>query len=334
MKKKNTAARKIATVVVVGGMLAIFLFDIVSVALSGLWEKRFPLTELSSIEGDIAGRIHFLNTDNSDCILLESRGHFALIDSGWGSDNPNEKSHKPGYEQRVVDYLKRAAAGPDGKAVLDFAMPTHYHYDHAGGFPRILADPAVEARIVYLRALEGEHWQHELESWGIREIRQSVLEAAAARGFPVESNLPDKPFALGDMTIRLLNLAAGPDNRGENDSSVAVLIECAGKKALLTGDITAAGGLEKEIGLEAGPVDIIKLGHHGYALSNSLSFLRAVRPKLAVVTNGIGQVYPNVRWNLSVFNRVALYSSAHENGVSVSITVDGNILVTPNLHSS
>ena len=50
MKKKNTAARKIATVVVVGGMLAIFLFDIVSVALSGLWEKRFPLTELSSID--------------------------------------------------------------------------------------------------------------------------------------------------------------------------------------------------------------------------------------------------------------------------------------------
>jgi len=332
-------ARVIITWVVVGGMIAIFLFDGLSVLLSGAWEKRFPLTDFALIEGDVAGRIHFLNTDNSDCILLESRGHFALIDSGWGSDNPNENSRNPGYERRVLDYLQHTAAGScgdspvDGKAVLDFVLPTHYHYDHAGGFPGILSDPAIDVGTVYLPEMRVGPRQYELESWGIEENRQRILEAAEARGFPVETYLPDKPFPLGDMTIQLLNREAGPKGKGENDNSIVVLIECAGKKALLCGDITATYGLEKEIGRQAGPVDIVKLGHHGYSMSTSLPFLRATRPQLAVVTNGIGQVYPNVRWNLAVFARVPLYSGVRENGLAVTISGNGKIWVTGNLHS-
>jgi len=326
--------RKIVTWIVVGGMTAIFLFDIASVLLSGAWEKRFPLTDPASIGDDAAGRIHFLNTDNSDCVLLESRGHFALIDSGWGSDNPNEKSRRPGYERRVLAYLRRAAAGPDGVVTLDFVLPTHYHYDHAGGFPGILSDPAIHAGTVYLREMRGEPRQYELESWGIEENRQRIQDAAEARGFPIETHLPDKPFQLGDMTITLLNLEEeGPKVRGENDNSIVVLVECAGKKILLCGDITATNGLEKQIGQQAGPVDIVKLGHHGYSMSTSIPFLRATRPKLAVVTNGIGQVYPNVRWNLAVFARVPLYSSVRENGLAVTISEGGKIWVTGNLHS-
>ena len=334
---RNTKkTRKIITWAVVGGMAAIFLFDIVSVLLSGAWEKRFPLTDPASIEmpsgdGVVAGRIHFLNTDNSDCVLLESRGHFALVDSGWGSDNPNENSRRPGYERRVLDYLGRCAAA-DGKITLDFVLPTHYHYDHAGGFPAILSDPDIDAGTVYLREMRGEPRQYELESWGIEENRRRILEAANARGFQVQTILPDKPFQLGDMTVRLLNLEEGPKARGENDNSIVVLIECAGKKALLCGDVTAMYGLEKEIGRQAGPVDILKLGHHGYSMSTTLSFLRLVRPQLAVVTNGIGQVYPNVRWNLAVFTRVPLFSSVRENGLAVTISTKGNIWVTGNLH--
>jgi len=336
---RNTKkARKIITWVVVGGMAAIFLFDIISVLLAGAWEKRFPLTDLAAIDEDAAGRIHFLNTDNSDCILLESRGHFALIDSGWGSDNPNENSRRPGYERRVLDYLGRCAAEPfgdapvDGRVTLDFVLPTHYHYDHAGGFPAILSDPDIDVGTVYLREMRGEPRQYELESWGIEENRQRILDAADARGFQVQTVLPDKPFPLGDMTVSLLNREAGPKGKGENDNSVVVLVECAGRRALLCGDVTATYGLEKELGRQAGPVDILKLGHHGYSMSTTLPFLRLVRPRLAVVTNGIGQVYPNVRWNLAVFAHVPLFSGVRENGLAVTISAKGNIWVTGNLH--
>jgi beta-lactamase superfamily II metal-dependent hydrolase len=316
-------------------MIAIFLFDGLSVLLSGALEKRFPLTDPAWAGDGAAGRIHFLNTDNSDCILLESRGHFALVDSGWGSDNPNEKARRPGYERRVLEYLKRAAAGPDGKVTLDFVLPTHYHYDHAGGFPAILSDPAVEVRTVYLREMRTDNqMKYELEDWGIGETRQRILDAAAARGFPVETHLPDGPFALGDMAVRLLNTDSydKPRLRGENDNSIVTLIECGGRRALLCGDITATHGLEREIGRRAGEIDILKLAHHGYSMSTSIPFLRATRPRLAVVTNGIGQVYPNVRWNLAVFARVPLVSSVRENGLAVTISGSGKIWVTGNLH--
>jgi len=323
--------KKIATWVVVGGMIAIFLFDIASVLLSGAWEKRFSLTDTAPEAA--AGRIHFLNTDNSDCVLLESGGHFALIDSGWGSDNPNEKSRRPGYERRVLDYLKQVAAGPDGRVVLDFVLPTHYHYDHAGGFPAILADPAVEVGTVYLRELHPPQRKYEVEAWGVGENRRRIEEISLGRGFAIEAALPEEAFALGGMTVRFLNTQGGsPKAKGENDDSVVVLAECAGRKALLCGDITAMYGVEKEIGLQAGPVDVLKLGHHGYSMSTSVPFLRATRPQLAVVTNGIGQVYPNVRWNLAFYARTPLYSSVRENGLMVTISPEGKIWVTGNLH--
>jgi len=333
---RSETTKKLITWIVVGGMIAIFLFDGLSVLFSGALEKRYPVLAADPAGEGVAGRVHILNTDNSDCILLESDGHFALIDSGWGSDNPNEKSHRPGCEQRVLDYLKRVCAGPEGGVFLDFVLPTHYHYDHAGGFPGILADPAVEVGTVYLRALyTGNQKQHELGSWGIEETHRYIEDAALARGFPIQGVLPDKPFALGNMTVRFLNTDSyeNPKLRGENDNTIVVLVECAGRKTLLCGDITAMYGLEKEIGAQAGPVDVLKVGHHGYAMSSSLAFLRATRPKLAVVTNGIGQVYPNVRWNLAFYARVPLYSSVRENGLAVTFSPRGKIWVTGNLHS-
>jgi len=316
-------------------MIGIFLFDGLSVLLSGAYEKRYPVLREDPAGEEIAGRIHFLNTDNSDCILLESGGRYALVDSGWGSDNPNENSRRPGYEQRVLEYLKRVCAGPDGKVVLDFVLPTHYHYDHAGGFPAILGDPAIEVGTVYLRTLRPPQRKHEVESWGVGETRRRIEDTALARGFPIAEALPDKPFPLGDMTIQLLNTQGpgSPKARGENDNSVIVLAAFGGRKALLCGDITAMYGLEKELGRQAGPIDILKLGHHGYSMSTSIAFLRATRPKLAVVTNGIGQVYPNVRWNLVFCARVPLYSGVRENGLAVAVSPSGKMWVTGNLHS-
>lgn len=37
--------------------------------------------------------IHFLNTGSSDCIIVESNGHFAMIDAGEDSDYPANKPH-------------------------------------------------------------------------------------------------------------------------------------------------------------------------------------------------------------------------------------------------
>ncbi|MDR0531632.1 MAG: MBL fold metallo-hydrolase [Oscillospiraceae bacterium] len=341
-ENRGRAAKKIATIIVMGGMVLIFLFDITVNLLCNHYERRWLVRaeDFRSI-GAGASRLHFLNVDNADCILLESAGHFALIDSGWGSDNPIASARRPGYEARVLAYLKQVAADRAGRVTLDFILPTHYHYDHAGGFPAILSDPAVTVKEVFLKPLGDQNqFRYELDDWGIGENRQRIADIAAARGFPVVETLPDKPFALGDMTLQLLNLDSHDDPRlkGENDNSVVTLVRVFGRTALLTGDITAPHGLEKKIARETAPLlpggrlDLLKLPHHGYSLSTSVAFLRRLRPKMGIVTNGLGQIYPNVKWNVALAARMPVYSTARENGVIVTILPTGNLSLSGNLH--
>ena len=59
-----------------------------------------------------ADRLHFLNTGSSDAILIESNGHFALVDAGEDSDYPQDRPNLAytGYEQVVLQYLSGTMA--------------------------------------------------------------------------------------------------------------------------------------------------------------------------------------------------------------------------------
>ena len=324
---KSKTARIIATYIVVGGMVFIFLFDIAAVLLRNQLEKRFPVAQ-ETFQGGGGARFHFLNTGNSDCILIESQGRFALIDSGWGSENPIEAARRPGTEQRVLDYLKRVASDEDGAVFLDFVLPTHFHYDHAGGFAAILSDPAIQVGTVYLSPRNGQ------ASRDIIVTRQKMEGIALTRDFEIDKNLPDEPFLFGAMTLQLFNTDYSA-SRSENDNSIVILAEYGDFRALLPGDIYAKRGLEREIARQVGgPVDLLKLPHHGYTLSSSAAFLRALRPKLAIVTNDAGKVYPNVMWNLTFVSRTPYLSTVHENSIVVTIDENYQIIATNGLHLS
>ena len=108
-----------------------------------------------------ADRIHFLKTGTSDAIILESDGHFAMVDSGEDTDNPRafEWLNLPGYEQEVLSYLKKAAADENGNVHLDFVLGTHSHSDHIGGFDPVISDPSVTVDRAYLKKYDsGRHW--------------------------------------------------------------------------------------------------------------------------------------------------------------------------------
>ena len=81
-------AKKIATWIIVPLMAAIFILDIITVVLSNKYARAFyPEDETFTYQyGD--DRIHFLNTANSDAIIIESNGKFAMIDAGEGNNNP------------------------------------------------------------------------------------------------------------------------------------------------------------------------------------------------------------------------------------------------------
>ena len=123
-------------------------------------EKPASTPDVASVkEADLSfsdDRIHFLNTDNSDAILLESDGRFAMVDAGEDTDNPRGLPglNLPGFEDRVLAYLKAHAADADGKVHLDFIVGTHAHSDHLGGFDTILADSDVSVGRAYLKVYD------------------------------------------------------------------------------------------------------------------------------------------------------------------------------------
>ena len=71
--------------------------------------------------------------------------------------------------------------------------------------------------------------------------------------------------------------------------SVVLLIRHGAFAALLTGD--AQKEAEEALAAAAGPVQVLKVAHHGSSTSTSAAFLARVRPALALVSVGRGNHY-------------------------------------------
>ena len=332
MKKRD--AKKIATWIIVPLMIAIFVLDIITVALGNHYASRYTITKENFTNESGDDRIHFLNTGNSDAILLESNGEYALIDAGEGSGNPRKTVAYKGYEQDVINYLKSIATGSDGVVKLKFVLGTHAHYDHIGAFEAVISDKSVEIETAYFKEFDEETAKdYEVERWKINEVYKATLAALTERGVPVEQNIPEK-IKFGDFDLELYNTVTPPElkGEGENASSIGIKVIKGEKTAFLASDITKSCGLESLLSDEIGDIDLLKAGHHGYYGSSSPSFLRKLKPEIIIVTNYLGKVYPNVKWNLTMVAKAPFYSTCQHNGIVATFTDDNEIILTDNIH--
>ena len=284
-----------------------------------------------------ASRIHFMSTASSDAILLESNGHFALVDAAEDSDNPRgfPELEYEGYEDRVLAYLKENGAGKDGKVRLDFVLGTHSHSDHIGGFDTVILDPDIEIGRAYLKKYDASKInRHEVEKWDNQEVYDQMINALNKRGVPVISNMDGEPFMLGDIKITLFNTEdpAGEKDIGENDNSLGVLVERGGARIFLAGDIDNKSGDEDRLAPQIGKVDILKIGHHSYAHSTSENWLKILNPKLCIVTNDYERTDKNtLRRIIRTVNSPILLTGT-KNGIVVEIDENGNMEYYNDIH--
>ena len=284
-----------------------------------------------------ASRIHFMNTSFSDAILIESNGHFALIDAAEDSDNPRgfPALDFKGYEDRVLAYLKENAADTNGKVCLDFVLGTHSHSDHIGGFDTVIADPDIEIGRAYLKRYDASKIRrYEVDEWDNQEVYDQMKNALDQRGVPVISDMDGTPFMLGDFQITLFNTddPAGETNIGENDNSLGVLVERSGARVFLAGDIDNKSGDEDRLAPQIGEVDILKIGHHSYAGSTSENWLKTLKPKVCVVTNDYVHTDKNTfRRIIETVNSPILITGT-ENGIVIQINDDGRIEYFNEIH--
>ena len=204
-----------------------------------------------TIETVSDSQIHFINTGNSDAILIENEGRFAMIDTGNTDDDATVKSYLQNQGVETIDYL----------------ILTHFHADHIGSADTVIADFDVKTTLVP----NGD---------ATTQVYQDYIHALSNKGLQPSVPLEGATFELGSATLTLYNTAGG--NSNENNNSLIVLYENGDDRAVFMGDAEA----EVESKLSIGDVDLLKVGHHGSNTSSSASFIHQIQPEYAVILVG------------------------------------------------
>lgn len=326
--------KKIATWIIVPLMAAIFILDIATVVIGNKYARKFYPEKESFLYEYGNDRIHFLNTANSDAIIIESNGRFAMIDAGEGNNNPRRKTDYKGFETEVVDYIKKVCVNNNGDVYLDFILGTHCHYDHIGCYHAVISDNEIGIGKAYFKKFNADTAKdYEVEKWKIGEVYNEIINDLNIRNVEVSDCIPDS-MIFGDFTLEFFNTVTPSelDGEGENASSIGIKVIKGDKSAFLAADITKSCGLEPSLGDKIGDIDLLKIGHHGYYGSSSTEFLDNINPEIAIVTNHLGKIYPNVKWNLIMHSKLPIYATYDNNGIIATFDDSDGIILTNDIH--
>lgn len=208
-----------------------------------------------------------LDVGQGDAFLLHKDGEWVLIDTG---DTMHREELLQALHERGVRSLKAV-------------MISHDHADHTGGLYAVVRSIPVEC----------------IYETGISEptaVGRAFRKEAEERGIPCYalqagdrvSLFPDVSFETVGPSRRMY----GAEGRIDlNNCSLAGRLTYGEFSMLFTGD--AEKPEEMDI-MKTGAVlrsDVLKVGHHGSRTSTSAAFLRAVRPRAAVISAGSGNSY-------------------------------------------
>jgi competence protein ComEC len=162
-----------------------------------------------------------------------------------------------------------------GVTRLDGVALTHPHPDHALGLFAVIEELPV-----------GQLWLSDGDDEA--GLRDRLGAVAARRGVPIRVLAPLDVLELAD-DARLTVLHSGGRRRktdGVNNQSLVTLFERDGRSVLLTGDAGAPTERDLELGGALSAVDVLKIGHHGSRTATSPDFVRALSPRVAVLSCG------------------------------------------------
>lgn len=242
-------------------------------------------------EGKDRLRVYFLDVEGGQATLFVApTGESLLIDTGW-----------PGNDGRDADRIV-AAAKSAGLTRIDTVLVTHFHDDHVGGVPQLLARIPVGT---FLDHGENRELDHGVTEHGYAEYVKAIAASGAAR----RVMHPGDEVRVGGMTATVISAdgklipKALPDggqpnpfcaasekratDQTENSRSLGVELRFGRLRLLDLGDLT----WDKETELmcpmnKLGKVGVYIVSHHGWYQSSSPALVDAIQPRVAIMDNG------------------------------------------------
>jgi competence protein ComEC len=130
---------------------------------------------------------------------------------------------------------------------------------------------------------------------GSRNEDYQELEALAAQtGVPVYHISAGESIQHGKVMLICLNPEKGWTGEDTNACSIVLRLTYGDFSALFTGDLEGEGEeqvLHRITAENITPVTLLKVAHHGSKYSTSEEFLRAVGPKIALISAGRNNLY-------------------------------------------
>jgi beta-lactamase superfamily II metal-dependent hydrolase len=235
--------------------------------------------------------IFFIDVEGGQATLFVTpAGQSLLIDTGW-----------PGNDGRDANRIV-AAAKEAGLAKIDYVLLTHYHDDHVGGVPQLVARIPVGT---FLDHGPNRELDHGITEHGYAEYQKILsggkpkhlvmkpgdvlpIQGMKATVISADGELIQHPLAGGGQPNGACATSpVKPADQTENALSLGIEIDFGKLRLLDLGDLT----WDKETQLmcptdKLGPIDVYIVSHHGWLQSSSPALVHAIHPRVAMMDNG------------------------------------------------
>lgn len=269
-------------------ILSIIFF--VSFFLLGYTSKNSINTKLKDSET----RIHFINVDQGDSILIENNNFNILIDSG-----PNTA------KDTLISYLKKYKIKK-----LDYLIASHPHEDHIGSMDDIVNKFYIEEFIMPKVLSTDKNFSN-------------LVNALKSKGLTIRNINNNLKIQLSEDNY--IDFLWTGDISDDNLNNHSIVIKYINKNTsfLFTGDMEEEVEnilLSSKKSLES---TVLKVAHHGSKTSSSKGFLSKVNPRIAVISCGMGNDFGHPHKN-------TLKALENLNSKILRTDINGNIIIKTN----